>query len=154
MVHPVYAHICMRMRIIYVECKNKENKIFTFWYKSYILILQLRSSKLTCTNSHSSCVRVQTKSFVFSKCSHVENDNNGSIRTGCRLFQADIKIHECRWSSWNCSTNCESGTGHRMQTIEIDNALGLACKVRMSTAVRCCAGTKHWNKLYCRLCNI
>ena len=47
MVHPVYAHICMRMRIIYVECKNKENKIFTFWYKSYILILQIRSSKQT-----------------------------------------------------------------------------------------------------------
>ena len=48
MVHPVYAHICIRMRIIYVECKNKENKIFTFWYnKSYILILQIRSSKQT-----------------------------------------------------------------------------------------------------------
>ena len=68
---------------------------------------------------HSSCVSVRTKSFVFSKCSHVKNDNNGFIRTGCRLFQAGIKIHECRWSSWNCSTN--SGTGHRMQTIENDN---------------------------------
>ena len=47
MVHPLYAHICMGMRIIYVECKNEENKIFTFWYKSYILILQIRSLKQT-----------------------------------------------------------------------------------------------------------
>ena len=35
MVHPVYAHICMMMRIIYVECKNKEDKIFTFRCKCY-----------------------------------------------------------------------------------------------------------------------
>ena len=45
MVHPVYAHICMRMRIIYVECKNKENKIFTFRNKCYILILHMHLSK-------------------------------------------------------------------------------------------------------------
>ena len=45
--HPVYAHICMRMRIIYVECKNKENKIFTFWYECYTLILHIRLSKQT-----------------------------------------------------------------------------------------------------------
>ena len=64
------------------------------------------------TKAHSSCVRVQTKSFVLRKCS---NDNNGSIGTGCRLFQAGIKIHECWWSCWwslwNCSTN--SGRDHR-----------------------------------------
>ena len=47
MVHPVYAHICMRMRIIYVECKNKENKIFTFRNKCYILILHIHLSKQT-----------------------------------------------------------------------------------------------------------
>ena len=28
MVHPVYAHISMRVRIIYVECKSNENNIF------------------------------------------------------------------------------------------------------------------------------
>ena len=114
MVHPVYAHICMRMRIIYVECKNKENKIFTsginviYWY-------------CLCTyhNKPHKCafpVVYVFKSFVFRKCS---NDNNGSIGTGCRLFQAGIKIHECRWSLWNCSTN--HGTDHRMQMIENDN---------------------------------
>ena len=91
MVHPVYAHICMRMRIIYVENKNEENKIFTFWYTDIANTL----IKTNCTKAHSSCVRVQTKSFVFNKCSYAENDNNGSIRTGCRLFQAGIKIHEC-----------------------------------------------------------
>ena len=39
---------------------------------------------------HASCVRVQTKSSVFSNCSNVENDNDGSERTGRRLFQANM----------------------------------------------------------------
>ena len=137
MVHPVYAHICMRMRIIYVERKNKENKIFTFWYKLYTDIAKTLT-KTNCTNSHSSCVRVQTKSSVSSKCS---NDHNESIGTGCRLFQTGIKFHECRWSLWNCSTN--SGTDHWMQTIENENVPGakwLVWRVRTSTAVRYCAG--------------
>ena len=45
MVHPEYANICMRVRIIYVECKNNENKYFkmniswTFFEYSFINII-------------------------------------------------------------------------------------------------------------------
>ena len=89
MVHPVYPHICMMMRIRYVECKNKENKIFTFRYKCYTDIAS-RPFKTNRTKVHVSCVRVQTKSSVFSNCLNVENDNAGSKRTGYRLFQAGM----------------------------------------------------------------
>ena len=103
MVHPVYAHICMMMRIIYVECKNKENTIFTFQYKCYTDIAPM-PFKTNRTKVHASCVCVQTKCSVFSKCLNVKNDNDGSKRTGCRLFQASINkstradgLDRCFW---------------------------------------------------------
>ena len=82
MVHPVYAHICMMMQKIYVECNNKDNKIFTFRCKYYTDIASM-PFKTNRTKVHASCVCVQTKCSVFSKCLNVTNDNDGSKRTGC-----------------------------------------------------------------------
>ena len=40
-VHPEYAHICVRVRIIYVECKNNGNKIFPNTYFSNVFSIFL-----------------------------------------------------------------------------------------------------------------